>query len=176
MTKSSGNTTVTPNADAWIMVCLRCWADYNLLIYTHCQKLMNSVGSHGSLSVLFMMRVMVWCFVSNTHKVMTAFIVMSPSRCCSWVFSTVLYIASVSTRLARYWPSYSYILAEAIVCSWDVIDDLREKLWMQATVAYYLMLDNHHRMSSGYLRAEFDERKVSRKWPCEIKRVVTFTV
>jgi hypothetical protein len=39
-----------------------------------------------------------------------------------------------------------------------------------------LMLDNHHRMSSGYLRAEFDERKVSRKWRCEIKRVVTFTV
>jgi hypothetical protein len=42
-----------------------------------------------------------------------------------------------------------------------VIDDLKEKLWMQATVAYYLMLDNHHRMSSGYLRAEFDERKES---------------
>jgi hypothetical protein len=92
MTKFSGNATVTPNADAWIMVCLRCWADYNLLIYTHCQKLMNSVGSHGSLSLLFMMRVMVWCFVSNTHKVMTAFIVMSPSWCYSWVFSTVLYI------------------------------------------------------------------------------------
>ncbi len=91
-------------------------------------------------------------------------------------FSPVLYITSVCTRLVRYWPSYSYILAETIVCSWAVIDDLKEKLWMQATVAYYLMLDNHHRMSSGYLRAEFDERKVSRKWPCEIKRVVTFTV
>ncbi len=86
-------------------------------------------------------------------------------------FFPVLYITSVSTRLARYWPSYSYILAETIVCSWAVIDDLKEKLWMQATVAYYLMLDNHHRMSSGYLRAEFDERKVSRKWPCEIREL-----
>jgi hypothetical protein len=37
---------------------------------------MNSVGSHGSLSPLFMMRVMVCHFVSDSHEVMTALIVM----------------------------------------------------------------------------------------------------
>jgi hypothetical protein len=42
--------------------------------YTHCWELMKSVGSHCSLSLLFMMKVMVWHFVSNSHKVMTAFL------------------------------------------------------------------------------------------------------
>jgi hypothetical protein len=32
------------------MDCLRFWADYDILIYTHCQELMKSLGSHGSLS------------------------------------------------------------------------------------------------------------------------------
>lgn len=33
--------------------------------------------------------------------------------------------------------------------------------FMQATVAYYLMLDNRRRMSNGYLGSEFEEAKVS---------------
>jgi hypothetical protein len=37
---------------------------------------MNSVGSHGSLSLLFVMKVMVCHFVSDSHEVMTALIVM----------------------------------------------------------------------------------------------------
>jgi hypothetical protein len=41
-------------------------------------KLMNSVGSHGSLSLPFVMKVMVCHFVSNSHEVMTALIVMLP--------------------------------------------------------------------------------------------------
>jgi len=50
-----------------------------MLIYTHCWKLMNSVGSHGSLSLLFVMKVMMVChFVSNSHEVMTALIVVLP--------------------------------------------------------------------------------------------------
>lgn len=32
---------------------------------------------------------------------------------------------------------------------------------IQATVAYYLMLDNRRRLSNGYLGSEFDEGKVS---------------
>lgn len=32
---------------------------------------------------------------------------------------------------------------------------------IQATVAYYLMLDNRRRPSNGYLGSEFDEAKVS---------------
>jgi hypothetical protein len=39
---------------------------------------MNSVGSHGSLSLPFVMKVMVCHFVSDSHEVMTAFIVMLP--------------------------------------------------------------------------------------------------
>jgi hypothetical protein len=47
-----------------------------MLIYTHSRELMNSVGSHGSLSLLFVMMVMVCHFVSNSHEVMTALIVV----------------------------------------------------------------------------------------------------
>jgi hypothetical protein len=36
------------------------------------------VGSHGSLSLPFMMKVMVCHFVSDSHEVMTALIVMLP--------------------------------------------------------------------------------------------------
>jgi hypothetical protein len=45
-----------------------------MLIYTHCWELMNSVGSHGSSSLLFVMKVMVCHFVSDSHEVMTALI------------------------------------------------------------------------------------------------------
>jgi hypothetical protein len=54
------------------------WEDYYMLIYTHCWELMNSVGSHGSLSLLFVMKVMVCHFVSDSHEVMTALIVVLP--------------------------------------------------------------------------------------------------
>jgi hypothetical protein len=46
-----------------------------MLIYTHWWELMNSVGSHGSLSLLF---VMVCHLVSDSHEVMTALIVVLP--------------------------------------------------------------------------------------------------
>jgi hypothetical protein len=49
-----------------------------MLIYTHCWELMNSVGSHGSLSLPFMMKVMVCHFVSDSHEVMAALIVILP--------------------------------------------------------------------------------------------------
>jgi hypothetical protein len=48
-----------------------------MLIYTHCLELMNSVGSHGSLSLLFVMKV-ICHFVSDSHEVMTALIVGLP--------------------------------------------------------------------------------------------------
>ncbi len=38
---------------------------------THHQELMKSVGSHGSSSLQSMMKVMLWLFVTNSHKVMT---------------------------------------------------------------------------------------------------------
>jgi uncharacterized membrane protein YkvI len=49
-----------------------------MLIYTHCWELMNSVGSHGSSSLPFVMKVMVCHFVSDSHEVMTALIVVLP--------------------------------------------------------------------------------------------------
>jgi hypothetical protein len=61
-----------------IMVCPSFWEDYYMLIYTHCWELMNSVGSHGSLSLPFVMKVMVCHFVSDSHEVMTALIVALP--------------------------------------------------------------------------------------------------
>ncbi len=38
--------------DFHISVCSKFWANYCILICTHCCEPMNSVGSHGSLSVL----------------------------------------------------------------------------------------------------------------------------
>ncbi len=52
--------------------------DYYMPIYTHCWELMNSVVSHGSSSLLFVMKVMVCHFVSDSHEVMTALIVVLP--------------------------------------------------------------------------------------------------
>jgi membrane protein YdbS with pleckstrin-like domain len=54
------------------------WEDYYMLIYTHCWELMNSVGSHGSLSLPFVMKVTVCHFVTDSHEVMTALIVVLP--------------------------------------------------------------------------------------------------
>jgi hypothetical protein len=59
-------------------VCPSVWEDYYMLIYTHCWELMNSVGSHGSSSLPFVMKVMVCHFVSDSHEVMTALIVLLP--------------------------------------------------------------------------------------------------
>ncbi len=42
-----------------IMVCPSFWADYYMLIYTHCWELMNSVGGHSSSLLLFVMKVTV---------------------------------------------------------------------------------------------------------------------
>jgi hypothetical protein len=60
------------------MVCPSFWEDYYMLIYTHCWELMNSLGSHGSLSLPFMMKVTVCHFVSDSLEVMTALIVLLP--------------------------------------------------------------------------------------------------
>jgi len=61
------------------IVCLKFLIDYFLLIHTHWWELMKSVSSHGSLSLLFVIKVMVWDFVSNFHKVMTPLVVILSS-------------------------------------------------------------------------------------------------
>jgi len=71
------------------LVCLKSLASYSTVIYTYHQQLMESVGSNGSLLLAFMMNVTDWQFVSNSHKVMTAHIVMLSSKCCSRNFSAI---------------------------------------------------------------------------------------
>ncbi len=86
MTKSStasANATEAQDADFCIMVCPKFRVDYYVLIYyTHCQELMKSWVCNGCSSLLFLMKVIVWQFVSNSHKVMTALIVKLSSNCC----------------------------------------------------------------------------------------------
>jgi hypothetical protein len=57
-------------------------AHYYILIYTHYHELMNAVGSHGNLLLLFVMKVMVWHFMKDSHKVKIALIIGLPSNCC----------------------------------------------------------------------------------------------
>ncbi len=48
-------------------------------------ELMKSVGSSERLSLLFMIKGMVWHFMSDAHKVTTALILMLPLLCCRGV-------------------------------------------------------------------------------------------
>jgi hypothetical protein len=88
-----------------------------MLIYTHCWELMNSVGSHGSLSLPFMMKVMVCHFVSDSHEVMTALIVVLP----------IIVVVEISLQLHQAllclsFPSFEFplefsLIAEKLVTS-----------------------------------------------------------
>jgi hypothetical protein len=51
-----------------MIVCPKLWAEYCMKNW----ELMYSVGSHGSSSLLLMMKVLVWHIVSDTHKAMAA--------------------------------------------------------------------------------------------------------
>lgn len=54
------------------------------------------------------------------------------------------------------------ILQEVIKMNFDrnhLVDSLRSRIQNEATVAYYLMLDNRCRISNGYLGSEFQEAK-----------------
>jgi hypothetical protein len=54
----------------FMMVCLKLCSHYYILIYTLCKQ-MKPVGSHGSLSLLFVMKATIWYFLSDSDKVMT---------------------------------------------------------------------------------------------------------
>jgi hypothetical protein len=51
---ASGNETESQVADVCMMVCLKFWVDYHMHIITYCWELMESVGSHGSSSMMVM--------------------------------------------------------------------------------------------------------------------------
>jgi hypothetical protein len=66
--------------------------DYCILVYAHCQKLMKSVESHGSSSLLFMMKVMVSHVVSDAHEVMTGIALIMFLLCCFVSSATHRYV------------------------------------------------------------------------------------
>jgi flagellar biosynthesis protein FlhB len=69
--------------------------DYYILIYSHWQELVKSMGSTGSYSLPNMMKVMVWFFMSDADNVLTALIVV--------VFILVL------LEVTQYLPSKCYL-------------------------------------------------------------------
>jgi hypothetical protein len=73
-----------------------------MLIYTHCWELMNSLGSHGSSSLPFVMKVMVCHCVSNSHGVMTALIVVLP----------LIVVVEISLQLHR--SLYSCVITQNV--------------------------------------------------------------
>jgi hypothetical protein len=96
-----------------IMVCPSFWEDYYMFIYTHCLELMNSVGSHGSSSLLFVMKVMVCPFVNNSHEVMTALIVVLP----------LIIVMEIFLQLHRFSCDieFWFILSYFLMVNWEII-------------------------------------------------------
>ncbi len=112
-----------------IMVCPSFWEDYYMLLYTHFWELMNLMGSHGSSSLPFVMKVMVCHFVSDFHEVMIAFIlvlhliiVVEISLQLHQAFSSVLCIfyspipkfQSLSSN-AIYWTNHSLFFLPCMI-------------------------------------------------------------
>ncbi|KAL9297201.1 hypothetical protein ACSQ67_023097 [Phaseolus vulgaris] len=63
-------------------------------------------------------------------------------------------------RLPRYLAIDEEILQEVVKMGFDrnqLVESLRNRIQNEGTVAYYLLLDNRFRVSSGYLGAEFQE-------------------
>jgi hypothetical protein len=75
----------------------------NILYLSYpCLEVMKSVDSHmWQLVTAVVMKVMVWHFVSESHKVMTALIVMLPWNCYCGDFSAVHKI-SISIQLGHW--------------------------------------------------------------------------
>jgi hypothetical protein len=73
---ASRNVTETQGVDISLMACPKNLANYYISLCAHHQELMKSAGSCSS-SLLFMMKVTVCLFKSNSLKVLTALIVTS---------------------------------------------------------------------------------------------------
>jgi len=93
-----------------------------VLIDTHCWELMNSVGSHCSLSLPFVMKVMVCHFVSNSHEVMTALIVVLP----------LIVVVGISLQLHQSLPcechclsKFQFITLLRCICLKNLIYDMK---------------------------------------------------
>jgi hypothetical protein len=89
-----------------IMVCPDFWAHYSILyLHTHCWELMKSVGEVVAAHHYYLWwRWWFWDFVSNSHKVMIAPIVMlPPSNCWCVHFSAISSVLPVCTMSPLHW-------------------------------------------------------------------------
>jgi hypothetical protein len=98
----------------------RFWVDY---FFTYLHPLLGAdevSRSHGSLSLLSMMKVMVWHFVGNSHKVMTALIVALPSNYCCWDLSLQFYRYSTLIEISNYKQLCQPLLKAISMVVWPV--------------------------------------------------------
>jgi hypothetical protein len=98
----------------------RFWVDY---FYTYLLPLLGADEvscSHGSLSLLSTMKVMVWHFVGNSHKVMTALIVTLPSNYYCWDLSLQFYRYSKLIEISNYKQSCQPLLKAISMIVWPV--------------------------------------------------------
>jgi hypothetical protein len=103
-----------------------------MLIYTHCWELMNSMGSHGSSSLPFVVKVMVCHFVSDSHEVMTALIVVLP----------LIVVVEISLQLHR---SFSFSLLTVGLRS--CILRVSFSLWLFHVLLIYASQEPEHKTS-----------------------------
>jgi hypothetical protein len=70
---------------------------------------MKSVGSHCSVSLLFVTKVMVWHCVSNSHKVMSALTVMLTSNGCCGDFIEILRVLLIHLHESFSWWEWDFL-------------------------------------------------------------------
>jgi hypothetical protein len=80
---ASKNATETQNKKNCTMICPIFWANYYIIKYIRHLELTKSVSSHQSSSLPFVIKVMVWHFVSNFHEVVLHSLSLLPwKHCC----------------------------------------------------------------------------------------------
>jgi hypothetical protein len=96
----------TQDEDACTMICLKFCNFHYILIYTQQQELTQLVGSHGSLSLPFVIKAISNTTRSNPNKVMPALIVMVPFK---------LLLSEIALQ------SYRYVLRLYLLWCWGLI-------------------------------------------------------
>jgi hypothetical protein len=116
-------------------------------VWIHCVCLKTVSGESRELKrLLFMMKMMVWCFASNAHKVMTALIVVLSLEWCCGAFSLqfhfyvclkMLGLWSTQVKVSKAEIDLWFTIALEIPNSWI----LRKKTnWNQKSLIFWTML------------------------------------
>jgi hypothetical protein len=80
------------------------------------------VGSHGSASLLFMAKVTVWWFVTESHKIMTALNIVWHSMWCCGLFATIAYICYLPHNYNGHGFAWDICVDTAECCSYPPAD------------------------------------------------------